>query len=75
MPFEIKAFEKNKRETEGEVPLILLYISAVGSFTPSNPKENYLTVDRIQLYNLKLSNTKLIHTPVYFCADWDSSNQ
>ncbi|ROL44578.1 Immunoglobulin lambda-1 light chain [Anabarilius grahami] len=64
------------QKRKGEAPSRLLYISAGGSFThdPNNPQANDFTVDRTQLYNLKLSNTKPIHAAVYYCAYWDTSN-
>uniref|UniRef100_A0A8C2C240 T cell receptor gamma variable 3 n=2 Tax=Cyprinus carpio TaxID=7962 RepID=A0A8C2C240_CYPCA len=64
------------QKREGEAPSRLLYISAVGTFIhdTNNPQANDFTVDRTQLYNLKLSNTKPIHAAVYFCAYWDSNN-
>ncbi len=57
----------------GWIPVkTILYINAVGSFIhgTNNPQANDFTVDRTQLYNLKLSNTKPIHAAVYF---WDSN--
>ncbi len=54
---------------------IILYINALGSFIhdTNDPQANDFTVDRTQLYNLKLSNTKPIHAAVYFCSYWDSN--
>ena len=64
------------QQREGEAPSRLLYINAGGSFThdANNPQANDFTVDRTQLFNLKLSNTKPIHAAVYYCAYWDTSD-
>ncbi|XP_067309679.1 uncharacterized protein [Pseudorasbora parva] len=64
------------QKREGEAPSRLLSIYAGGSFIhdTNNPQANDFTVDRTQLYNLKLSNTKPIHAAVYYCAYWDTSN-
>ncbi|XP_039533722.1 immunoglobulin kappa light chain-like isoform X5 [Pimephales promelas] len=64
------------QKREGEAPSRLLYINAGGSFIydTNNPQANDFTVDRTQLFNLKLSNTKPIHAAVYYCAYWDTGN-
>ncbi|XP_051556003.1 immunoglobulin kappa light chain-like isoform X3 [Myxocyprinus asiaticus] len=64
------------QKREGEPISRLLYISADGGLTHdnNNPQAKDFTVDKTQLYNLKLSNTKAIHAAVYYCAYWDTSS-
>ncbi len=61
---------------EGEAPSRLLYIAKGGTLAPdtNNPQANDFTVDKKNLYNLKLSNTQKKHAAVYFCAYWDTSS-
>lgn len=64
------------QKKEGEALSRLLYITAAGIVThdTNNPQANDFTLDKTQLYNLKISNTKLSHAAVYYCAYWDTSN-
>ncbi|XP_056123556.1 uncharacterized protein LOC130101735 isoform X2 [Rhinichthys klamathensis goyatoka] len=61
---------------DGLAPSRVLYISKDGAVTrdTNNPQANDFTVDKTKLYDLKLSDTKMSHAAVYFCAHWDSSN-
>ncbi|TRY97641.1 hypothetical protein DNTS_035467 [Danionella cerebrum] len=61
---------------DGEAPLRLNYIKKDGTVTidTNNPQANDFTVDKTQLYDLKLEGVQRKHAAVYFCAYWETGH-